>query len=88
MADPARFVNCDAAFPRTLLDQRAAGKKLCLITNSDWIYTQAVIIVSQILLLIIIIIVVVVVVVIIIASTTPTTQPSNRHPPLSHGRRS
>ena len=40
MADPARFVNCDAAFPRTLLDQRAAGKKLCLITNSDWIYTQ------------------------------------------------
>ena len=84
MADPARFVNCDAAFPRTLLDQRAAGKKLCLITNSDWIYTQAVIIVSQILLLIIIIIVVV----IIIASTTPTTQPSNYHPPLSHGRRS
>ena len=24
----------------TLLDQRAAGKKLALITNSDWVYTQ------------------------------------------------
>jgi len=40
MEDPMRFVNCDPAFPRVLLDQRNAGKKLCLITNSDWIYTN------------------------------------------------
>jgi len=40
MEDPTRFVNLDPAFPLTLLDQRDAGKKLCLITNSDWVYTQ------------------------------------------------
>jgi len=40
MQDPLRFVNVDPAYTRTLLDQRAAGKKLALITNSDWIYTN------------------------------------------------
>lgn len=37
MRDPLRFVNVDPAYTRTLLDQRAAGKKLALITNSDWV---------------------------------------------------
>ena len=37
MQDPLRFVNIDPAYTRTLLDQRAAGKKLALITNSDWV---------------------------------------------------
>jgi hypothetical protein len=27
-------------YTRTLLDQRAAGKRLALITNSDWVYTN------------------------------------------------
>ena len=40
MEDPLRFINADAAYPRTLLDQRAAGKKLVLVTNSDWVYTS------------------------------------------------
>ena len=40
MQDPLRFVNVDPAYARTLLDQRAAGKKLMLITNSDWVYTS------------------------------------------------
>jgi len=40
MKDPLRFVNVDPAYTRTLLDQRAAGKKLVLITNSDWLYTN------------------------------------------------
>jgi len=40
MRDPLRFVNVDPAFTRTLLDQRAAGKKLVLITNSDFLYTS------------------------------------------------
>jgi len=39
MQDPIRFMNTDAAFPRTLLEQRVAGKKLALITNSDFVYT-------------------------------------------------
>ena len=40
MQDPLRFVNVDPAYTRTLLDQRAANKKLALITNSDWVYTN------------------------------------------------
>ena len=40
MKDPLKFVNVDPAYTRTLLDQRAAGKKLVLITNSDWLYTN------------------------------------------------
>ena len=34
MQDPLRFVNVDPAYTRTLLDQRAAGKKLCLLYTS------------------------------------------------------
>lgn len=41
VADPDRFVEVDPDLPLTLLDQRAAGKVLLLITNSDWFYTQA-----------------------------------------------
>ena len=40
MNDPLRFINVDPAYCRTLLDQRASGKKLALITNSDWVYTS------------------------------------------------
>jgi len=40
MAEPERFVHLDAEAPRVLLDQRESGKKLALITNSDWVYTQ------------------------------------------------
>jgi HAD superfamily 5'-nucleotidase-like hydrolase len=41
LADPERFVEPDAEAPLTLLDQRKAGKKLLLITNSEWSYTSA-----------------------------------------------
>ena len=41
MADPDRFVELDEEVPLALLDQRDAGKKLLLITNSEWEYTQA-----------------------------------------------
>ncbi len=41
IADPDRFVELDADLPLTLLDQRHAGKKLLLITNSEWDYTRA-----------------------------------------------
>jgi 5'-nucleotidase len=40
-ADPDRFVELDPDTPRTLLDQRHAGKQLLLITNSEWSYTHA-----------------------------------------------
>ncbi len=40
IADPERFVELEPAVARALLDQRAAGKKLLLITNSDWPYTR------------------------------------------------
>ncbi len=39
--DPDRFIEPDPDVVATLLDQRAAGKNLLLITNSDWAYTQA-----------------------------------------------
>ena len=39
MADPLRFVRIDPATAEALLDQRDAGKKLALVTNSDWVYT-------------------------------------------------
>lgn len=42
LAHPERFIVSDAEAPRALLDQRAAGKKLLVITNSDWHYTNAV----------------------------------------------
>jgi HAD superfamily 5'-nucleotidase-like hydrolase len=41
MADPDRFVELDPELALTLLDQKMAGKKLLLITNSDWTYTRA-----------------------------------------------
>ena len=41
LADPDRFVVRDPDLVPTLLDQRDAGKRLCVITNSDWPYTQA-----------------------------------------------
>ena len=41
MADPDRFVELDPELPLTLLDQKMAGKRLLLITNSDWPYTRA-----------------------------------------------
>ena len=37
---PEEFVEIDPALPATLLDQRAAGKILLLITNSDFEYTD------------------------------------------------
>jgi HAD superfamily 5'-nucleotidase-like hydrolase len=40
MNNPDRYVENDADLPKTLLDQRLAGKKLALITNSDWEYTK------------------------------------------------
>ncbi len=41
MADPDHFVVLDPAVPLALLDQRQAGKKLILVTNSEWTYSQA-----------------------------------------------
>jgi 5'-nucleotidase len=41
MADPARFVDLDPGTPLALLDQKHAGKKLLLITNSEWAFTGA-----------------------------------------------
>jgi len=41
MADPDRFVEMDPETPLALLDQREAGKRLLLITNSEWYYTRA-----------------------------------------------
>jgi HAD superfamily 5'-nucleotidase-like hydrolase len=38
-ARPDAFVRLDPEAPLALLDQRAAGKKLLLITNSEWSYT-------------------------------------------------
>ena len=41
MRDPERFVQSDPDTVPTLLDQRRAGKRLLLITNSGWTYTNA-----------------------------------------------
>ena len=41
MADPDRFVDLDPEAPLTLLDQKMSGKRLLLITNSDWTYTRS-----------------------------------------------
>jgi HAD superfamily 5'-nucleotidase-like hydrolase len=40
MSDPERYVEPDPEMPLALIDQREAGKKLMLITNSEWKYTQ------------------------------------------------
>jgi HAD superfamily 5'-nucleotidase-like hydrolase len=41
VAHPERFVLQDPDMPLALLDQKHAGKKLLLITNSEWPYTVA-----------------------------------------------
>ncbi len=41
IAHPDRFVELDPDLPLAILDQRHAGKKLLLITNSEWNYTKA-----------------------------------------------
>jgi HAD superfamily 5'-nucleotidase-like hydrolase len=41
IADPDRFVVLDEQTPLTLLDQRRAGKRLLLITNSEWSFTRS-----------------------------------------------
>lgn len=38
--EPERFVELDAELPLALLDQKEAGKRLILITNSDYHYTN------------------------------------------------
>lgn len=40
-ADPERFVELDPEVPLTLLDQKQSGKRLLLVTNSDWSYTRS-----------------------------------------------
>ncbi|KAL5700664.1 hypothetical protein ACHQM5_026083 [Ranunculus cassubicifolius] len=40
MSSPERFVEPDPKLPLALLDQKEAGKKLLLITNSDYHYTN------------------------------------------------
>src|SRR5512139_794504 len=42
VADPARFVKADPELPLALLDLAHAGKKLLLVTNSAWSYTNAI----------------------------------------------
>ncbi len=41
LADPTLYVVRDAETPLALLDQKHAGKRLFLLTNSDWLYTDA-----------------------------------------------
>ena len=38
IADPKSFVDLDPDMPLALLDQKRSGKKLLLITNSEWDY--------------------------------------------------
>lgn len=38
VAEPKRFVDLDEEMPLALLDQKEAGKKILLITNSEWSY--------------------------------------------------
>ncbi len=40
LEDPDRFIEPDPDVAQTLIDQRAAGKLVLLITNSDWAYTR------------------------------------------------
>ena len=40
LADPARFIEPDPEVPLALLDQKEAGKKVLLITNSEWEYAS------------------------------------------------
>ncbi|MDW8362045.1 MAG: HAD-IG family 5'-nucleotidase [Myxococcales bacterium] len=41
VGDPERFVEDDPELPLALMDLRASGKKLLLVTNSEWAYTDA-----------------------------------------------
>jgi len=41
LADPDRYVELDPDTPLALLDQQRSGKRLMLITNSEWPYTRA-----------------------------------------------
>jgi HAD superfamily 5'-nucleotidase-like hydrolase len=41
MADPEQFILLDPLIPQTLLDQKFSGKKIILITNSEWPYVNA-----------------------------------------------
>jgi 5'-nucleotidase len=41
MANPERFVVLDEELPVALMDLRQAGKKLLVITNSEWSYTRS-----------------------------------------------
>jgi 5'-nucleotidase len=41
MANPERFVMLDEELPMALMDLRQAGKKLLVITNSEWAYTRS-----------------------------------------------
>jgi HAD superfamily 5'-nucleotidase-like hydrolase len=41
IASPERFIELDGDTPLALLDQKQAGKRLLLVTNSEWSYTQA-----------------------------------------------
>jgi 5'-nucleotidase len=40
LANPAQFVELDEETPLALLDQKKSGKKLLLITNSEWSYVE------------------------------------------------
>ena len=40
VSDPSRFIVRDEELPLALLDLKHAGKKLLLITNSEWSYTR------------------------------------------------
>ncbi len=42
LADPDRYVVQDEELPLALLDLKHAGKKLLLITNSEWQYTRSI----------------------------------------------
>jgi HAD superfamily 5'-nucleotidase-like hydrolase len=42
MADPEPFIDLDPQAPMALLDQLHAGKRLMLISNSEWIYAKTV----------------------------------------------
>ncbi|MBK8590224.1 MAG: HAD-IG family 5'-nucleotidase [Sandaracinaceae bacterium] len=42
IAAPERYIDVDPDLPLALMDLRAAGKKLLVITNSEWSYTSAI----------------------------------------------
>jgi HAD superfamily 5'-nucleotidase-like hydrolase len=42
MADPEPFIDLDPQAPMALLDQLHAGKRLMLISNSEWVYAKTV----------------------------------------------